>query len=94
LEAVRDAVEPRMRDPVGTDNYYALLSPAGERLSGNLPISSPIFGWIDLPIGKNVPNGENSGLIIHARGDRIAGGAYLAVGRAHDHDEEDPPTTT
>jgi signal transduction histidine kinase len=81
LDAVREAVELRMRDPVGTDNYYALLSPAGERLSGNLPISCPIFGWIDLPIGKNVPNGENSGLIVHARGDRIAGGAYLTVGR-------------
>lgn len=81
LEAVREAIELRMHDPVGTDSYYALLAPAGERLAGNLPLSSPAAGWLEVPLGPDPPAGGRPWLVVRAHGERLAGGAWLAVGR-------------
>jgi len=77
-EIVHD-IEMRLSDVAGADSHYVLLDQFGARLAGDLPIVSPQPGWsrVSLAAAPDSPNGP----IIRVLGERIADGAFLAVGR-------------
>jgi hypothetical protein len=85
IEVVRETIDLRMHDPVGTDNYYSLISGSGEILLSNVPFSSHHLGWFEVRLDTDAPGRP----ILRSYGDWISGGAYLAVGRDRSNMDRD-----
>jgi signal transduction histidine kinase len=84
LRAVEQLLQPADR----RQSYYLLQDAKGSRLAGNLPVSSPLPGWRELPVPEADKEEDSEDRRLLGFGTLTAGGEYLFVGQdTHDLEE-------
>lgn len=83
-EHLLHAVEQRLQAADRRQSYYLLLDEKGRRPAGNLPISSPVPGWRELPVPEADEEEDTEDRRLLGFGTLTAGGEYLLVGRDTD----------
>lgn len=59
LAHTADVIERRLASGLHSTTFYLLLDPAGRKVAGNAPLTSPRDGWQEIPLPSDISEDDN-----------------------------------